>query len=419
MAASASTAFPHGENLGSENAPNQHEVDQHQFEEFKKFSSTGSCTSLNESDESTNYMSRIIHSKPSSGQVPLVTPKITNNNGSEIPIPSTRIEATSVTLKNGTSVDSALLSAMRDDRERVALLRCENTMIEFIKAEDVQEIDVGGAYNSAIVGLPSQNPKPGRQTSFQRCWLHRLADRFGIVRESISPEWIKLKKTPESAIPSQLLINLGPSDYCLPDDNDIQATLNSPAHVNNTTGTNNKVKRNKMKIMRRSASSCSNNSDNGSTKPSRATNKKGTLTDKEKAYAAARARIFNSEDAAENEVITPSQVVIPPAPSPVSIPVPPPEEEARPAAATMGGISKVTWRNRQQEENDPDFQRGVVYAATQQQQQPTYGGYYSQQQQQYYYDQQYYGQQQPAYLEGAQDRGKGRGRGREDFPALS
>lgn len=412
MAASASTAFPHGGNLGSDNAPNQREV------EFERFSSPESCVSLNDSDESTHSTSRIIHPKPSSAQVPSVTPKNLNNNGSEIPIPSTRIEATSVTLKNGTSVDSALLSAMRDDRERVALLRCENTMIEFIKAENVQEIDVGGAYNSAIVGLPSQNPKPGRQTSFQRCWLHRLADRFGIVRESISPEWIKLKKTPESAIPSQLLINLGPSDYCLPDDNSIQATLNNSALGNSTTGANNKVKRNKMKIMRRSASSGSNNSENGSGKPSRTTSKKGTLTDKEKAYAAARARIFNSEDAVENEVITSSQVVTPPAPAPVPLS----EEESRPAAATMGGISKVTWRNRQQEENDPDFQRGVVYAATQQQQ-ASYGGYYPQQQQvqqqQYYYDQQYYGQQQAPYFGGPQDRGKDRGREREDFPALS
>lgn len=29
------------------------------------------------------------------------------------------------------------------------------------------------------------------------------------------------------------------------------------------------------------------------------------------------------------------------------------------AAAQSGGISKATWRNRQQEENDPDFQRGA------------------------------------------------------------
>lgn len=408
MAASASTAFPHEGNLGNENAPKEHKV-----EEFDRFSSPESCTFLNESDESTQSASQIIHPKLVSAQAPFVMPKITNNNVSEIPIPSTRIEATSVTLKNGTSVDSALLSAMRDDRERVALLRCEKTMIDFIKATDVEEIDVGGAYNSAIVGLPSQNPKAGRQTSFQRCWLHRLADRFGIVRESVSPEWIKLKKTSETAIPSQLLINLGPSDYCLQDDNDAQAILTTSSSGTTIAGVN-KVKRNKMKIMRRSASSCSNNSENGTSKPSRASTKKGTLTDKEKAYAAARARIFNSEHEVDNEVLTPSQLVIPE--------TPPSEEETRPAAATMGGISKVTWRNRQQEENDPDFQRGVVYAATQQQQQTTYGGYYPQQQQQqhqkYYYDQQYYGQQQPSYFGVAQDPGKGRGGGQEDFPAL-
>jgi len=399
MVASPSAALLHGENLGGEDASKQ-EVEQSKADTF---------TPLNELEESISSLARISHQLRS--QLPLISSKTTNSvlPAFQIPIPSSRTEATVERLKNGTSVDSALLSAMRDDRERVAVLRCEKTMIEFIKATEIQEMDVGGPFNSTIVGLPSQPPKQGqgRQTSFQRCWLHRLADRFGIVRESISPEWIRCKKTLDSAIPSQLLIDLEPADYSLSENNTAQLM---PTSNTNTTG--NKTKR-KMKIMKRSASTSSANSENGNCKPSRAISKKGSLTDKEKKYAEARARIFNGGDV-NGETPISRKVVVPPTPKT--------EDESRPAAATMGGISKVTWRNRQQEENDSDFQRGVMYAAAgqqQQQQQQSYAGYYPQQQQQpYYYDQQYYGQQQTPYFGAAQEHGRGRGRvqGQEDFP---
>ena len=64
-----------------------------------------------------------------------------------------------------------------------------------------------------ISGKASSLDGGGRQTSFQRCCLHRLADRFGIVRETNEQGMIRLVKVKESAIPSQLLIDLRPSDY--------------------------------------------------------------------------------------------------------------------------------------------------------------------------------------------------------------
>jgi hypothetical protein len=64
-----------------------------------------------------------------------------------------------------TAIDSALLSAMRDSRERLALLKCERVMVDFCNAPDVQEIDVGGSYNSIIIGLSGNNNNNMRSSS--------------------------------------------------------------------------------------------------------------------------------------------------------------------------------------------------------------------------------------------------------------
>lgn len=334
------------------------------------------------------------------------------SSSSTTQIPTPRIEATMVNLKNGISVDSALLSAMRDTRERFALLKCEQSMIDFIKS-NAQEIDVGGAYNSVIVGLPSvpqtRADSPGRQTSFQRCWLHRLSDRFGIVRESISPEWIRCKKTPESAIPDNLLIDLQPSDYSL----EKQATNAMSQLSINGNGTGNKtvMKRNKMKIMKRNPSNASDASRQDGSKTSNST-KKGavTFTEKEKAYADARARIFKDDPPEDEDTpssapasLTPSQVVKTEQISDDQ------DGEGNGGASSTGAVSKATWRNRQQEENDPDFQRGVAYSAHQHYQQQY--GYYAQQ-----YHQQHMASAEQyaptaAGFRGASTRGRGQGRG--------
>lgn len=123
-------------------------------------------------------------------------------------------------------VDSALLTALCDVKERKALVRLESILVDFMKDPSLPSIDVGGAFNSIVVGLrpqqqtsedqtpttsasggvtteedattfvPSQSQgvqdlltqyqRGIRQTSFQRLILHRLADRFNIVREQIN-----------------------------------------------------------------------------------------------------------------------------------------------------------------------------------------------------------------------------------------
>ena len=160
-------------------------------------------------------------------------------------------------------VDSALLSALCDARERKALLRLEQVMVDFLKDKSSVSIEVGGAFNAIALnqnsfedGIKNSNGEAAadgqmpvvsqqgqqelqyqqqrglRQTSFQRLILHRLADRFNISREQIfhpnagagnerglvdvgmgtqqnfSPGLIRLVKTNESSVPSHLLIDI-------------------------------------------------------------------------------------------------------------------------------------------------------------------------------------------------------------------
>jgi SUZ domain len=327
---------------------------------------------------------------------------------SEIPSPGTYSTLNPST--DGMPVDSALLSAMRDPRERVGVLKLEQSMVEFMRNTELQSISVGGPYNSVVIGLrPTTQSTPdlinmGRTTSFQRCWLHRLCDRFHISRESLDLDWIALNKTEYSSTPKQLLIHLDPSQYSL-EEQMSTLTVTKPG---------------KMKIMKRSGSNSFGSSGSLLEKSERKKSSMTNLTEKEKAYAEARARIFNNGNgAAEYDtatsvpLLTPSQVLLP---AQEKLPERPSQQADRfKASSSMGGVSKVTWRNRQQEEADPDFQRqqsvsyygtGYPYQQQQQQQPPQYYGQYEQQ---YYVHQQYY--QGDGYHGGRTGNG-GRGRGR-------
>ena len=160
-------------------------------------------------------------------------------------------------------VDSALLSALCDARERKALLRLEQVMVNFIKDKSSGSMEVGGAFNAIALNqnivdngsknsngedvgqlhvvsqqgqqeLINQLQRGLRQTSFQRLILHRLADRFNIFREQLfhpnvvagncnerglvdvgmgaqqnfSPGLIRLVKINESSVPAHLLIDV-------------------------------------------------------------------------------------------------------------------------------------------------------------------------------------------------------------------
>jgi len=412
------------------------------------------------------------------------------------------------------AIDSALLSALSDQRERVGLLRLEQTLIEFMKDKSTGYIEVGGAFNSVVIGgkngnNPGGDGNGGRQTSFHRLCLHRLADRFNIVRESPAsstgqhtgvrtdgtsdgggfyqqrsvnpnaynfypPGLIRLVKVKGSRTPDVLLIDLDWSQTGgrqqlnartgsfrgEEDTDETSSGVNGMVHSMSTSSlsdgqqrtatTSERKSPKKMMIMKRSSSNLSSGSlkgKDGSSKGGR-TNAKANITDREKAYAEARARIFNeslkngsshsvddsdhqdnsrsmdsdgrissvnTQESSIGDVVvsisTPASsnpspsTTPPPCPSiPVSSPSSPRTSESGtatsnekvqncdmqsnygmpvaddslkggkprsltspnkqnsstclvPAAATGGAIRKVTWRNRRQEESDPDFRR--------------------------------------------------------------
>ena len=268
-------------------------------------------------------------------------------------------------------VDSALLSALCDPRERKALFRLEQVMIDFIKDKSSWSMEVGGAFNAIVLyqnNAGAANDNPGdyegpdgqimhvlsqqglqelqhqqqrglKQTSFQRLILHRLADRFNVIREQIiqpyfpptgnerglvdvglpphySPGLIRLIKTNESSIPSNLLIDIDVSllaNYKNPRARNyfgggtedgtkcITDTMASTTLESQPSGVMSKTSK-KMVIMKRSDSSSGSGSNlglNRDNKKDKTRRKK--LEDREKAYEEARARIFGISDSSGNE----------------------------------------------------------------------------------------------------------------------
>jgi hypothetical protein len=292
-------------------------------------------------------------------------------------------------------VDSALLAALRDPRERLGLLKLEHVLTEFVTSKDPYW-DVGGPYNARVVsptdGLlsngngsntnTSQDSNMRPQTTFQRCLLHRLADRFHITREPITgmDALIRLWKTPDTQSPKRLLLDLQPCEYdceysSYADKQPlVAATAAQAAQSNKSSG--GKSNR-KMKIMKRNSSNVSNASDQSKNTPRKG---KKDYSDKEKAYAEARARIFKDE-LLDTGVPTPTApplaaAVAPPPTSNYVYVIPNQNTNTNPSEQQQhmqmqmqlpsihdqqddsNNRSKATWRNRRQEVNDPDFQRG-------------------------------------------------------------
>ena len=371
-------------------------------------------------------------------------------------------------------IDAALLSALRDPRERRTLFRLEQLLVDFMNEPKLQYLDVGPGYYSPANNTVSmsanqtsgsggllQNP-PKIQNNFQRLILHRLADRFHIVRESmglqqqqqqnpdnatipygggasypvqfgnmagcnvppaqlqgpmITPYTIRLVKTEQSHVPSELLIDLDLSSpqYSCNSDSGLEFNASGGAGTSSPFSTAALARtlsdslssssfdggakpqpitvQKKMMIMKRSSSGGFSSSRRGDEahgqKSSSKRNLRGkNLSDKEKAYAEARARIFAGEnnnndvvgeneccalssshnssnslaDSASEEQQAHQQEQQPLTPEVVKSPSPPPssptsDDTPKGKSSAGGTVSKVTWRNRKQEENDPDFQR--------------------------------------------------------------
>lgn len=360
-------------------------------------------------------------------------------------IPSTYIPSStaSPTPEGILDIDSALQAALKDDRERVALLRLETTMVDFL-ASPAAWMEVGGPWNSVTLQDPSVSQShrqaapnaqhAGRQTSFQRCLVHRLADRFGIVRETgqLLEASIRIIKTAGSKIPSPLLQDMDVSVTALDQlSRRLAHQTLQPNGGNNTTTTTTvsnpattmlpavaapSPKPRKMKIMKRSSKSSgslasprtSSSTSNGHRRP---------FSDKEKAYAEARARIFSDETAQTTMTAT----ALSNGGNPVSHNVPYQRADSLSSASaaaatpsrsasldsTTGGSSsislyhrgsgapiaaaamatdrKAVYRNYAEEAADPDFQRGAAAVVFQQSYYPATGAQHQQQQQHQHY----------------------------------
>mmetsp|Transcript_14542 Transcript_14542/g.20547 ORF Transcript_14542/g.20547 Transcript_14542/m.20547 type:complete len:360 (+) Transcript_14542:161-1240(+) len=314
------------------------------------------------------------------------------------------------------NIDSALQSALRDSRERVALLKLEKTLIDFINS-DTKWIEVGGPFNS-VIHVPSHTGAYGgesstrlsrrsatavvsagtmrQQSSFHKVLVHRLADRFRIIRENgiVLEHSIRLRKLPTSVIPAVLLQHAVSSIVPKPSKQEKSSSPSSsstPTLVS-SSGTTTKTKSKssaKMKIMIKRSSSSSltnqgadnNNSSKGKSKGNNNTRSNrrtaGNVSDREKAYAEARARILGKteedEDAANdttknNESVKKSQTPI--ADVDAVFPARRPEDTtnssndggANGGKNSNGGSSsnlaaKAVLRNYEEEAKDPDFQR--------------------------------------------------------------
>jgi hypothetical protein len=299
------------------------------------------------------------------------------------------------------TIDSALLAALRDPRERLGLLKLENALIDFMITSDGY-IEVGGPYNSVVIsptsgmlsGSSVSSDRP--QSTFQRCILHRLADRFSIVRESgnLMEGYIRLVKIKESRTPKKLLLHLDSKEYNSPVDEATRSmdqmnisgqggSSSSGVYTPNGNTVNNKAKPRKVKIMKRNSStsgSGSNKNSDSKNTPRKAKN----LSDREKAYAEARARIFAEQQGEGEAGIAGSGLPTPAAatPSPTITPsasrnsfnsleedgIPEESDDKARSRAANSAVTKATYRNRRQEENDPDFQRGGAVVVS-----PSYG----------------------------------------------
>mmetsp|Transcript_3273 Transcript_3273/g.6797 ORF Transcript_3273/g.6797 Transcript_3273/m.6797 type:complete len:603 (+) Transcript_3273:359-2167(+) len=314
-------------------------------------------------------------------------------------------------------IDSALLSALCDPRERWNVLKLEQVLVDLMKQRHVGFVELnpnGGAIFSsngnhvgpqqqtggtqqvpaASCGYPDQQPK--HCTSFHRLCLHRLADRFGIVRESPSDgnshgqgvNLIRLVKTKSSHTPAQLLIDLDVSGHGAKDDgngaNKVTKSMSATNLEASGGGSKSQKQPNsgkKMMIMKRNGNDpFSKKSDSKSDGKKKKQGLKGKKMDeKERAYAEVRARIFGESTGGAVSEVPATSTTRTERYSPGLPNIPPPFEpqpqvepevvavkrgsgkvRASNGGADGGGGTKATWRNRMQEENDPDFRRGRV-----------------------------------------------------------
>jgi hypothetical protein len=196
---------------------------------------------------------------------------------------------------NNEPIDQVIIDAANNPRERMNVLNIENSILTFVKSNE-KTLEIPPLHNS-----------------FKRLITYRIAQRFLLFHTNSDnmneggDTGIVLHKTPETSIPNQLII-----DYkdCSNDDNINNLNNNINNNGNATTPVVAPVK--KMMVLKRNPNS------NENLKKGIVNNRQNKSdSDKEKAYAEARARIFGEEAAIEggnvddsnsNRAVPPAQV---------------------------------------------------------------------------------------------------------------
>lgn len=282
----------------------------------------------------------------------------------KIPFASNTVSDQQVSASNE-EIDQALIDALMNPRERMNVLKYEQRIIQFVKSKD-NALDITSISNS-----------------YQRLLVYRIAQRFNLNRQvyeaytESGEKGISLVKTSTTGLPQLLLY-----DKCkreMDDGNQSSAPIRPSSTSPDVESVENGLKQPKIVVMKRNTSK----NDNNNMKKTGSSDALQTMSDKEKAYAEARARIFGSEGAAES-------------PSQSNPPSPPKQSKPQEAGSNQQNVSrrntsdspkeeineqvpnahrvkkhvdpgnwkekKVIIRNKDAERNDPDFTRRNVNA---------------------------------------------------------
>jgi hypothetical protein len=245
------------------------------------------------------------------------------------------------------SLDSCLIAALQDSRERIGVLNAEQALIAFCSRHSEAFLEMGGSYNSICLYasatstlLPEQQQQ--QPSSFQRCWLHRLCDRFGYThREHGTVLAVRIYQTENAKVPATLIRNMVDAVHT-------EAEEAIP------------VVKTRVKIMKRTQQQQNaNNNDSKTQQQLQQQQQLLSVSDKERAYEEARARIFGSPTTLDP---TDESTTLESIPYESTTPSPTQPAMTIPAAAAASSTSadKAVYRNRMAEAADPDFQRGVL-----------------------------------------------------------
>ncbi|KAF0699834.1 Aste57867_9610 [Aphanomyces stellatus] len=262
-------------------------------------------------------------------------PQTATQSSSSSASPLSRVTTNAVSLAS--PLDPVLVAALENPRERLTLLQFEDQIVHFIRS----------SRDTELVFPPL--------SSYHRLIIHRLAERCVLEHQTSdfaaynsmgydtnTTRAVTLFKTAYTCVPSVLLINLS-TESSNPAASSAFSSHAAPP-----------------KIMTRKPNK---NAAHKNQKAPASDTKNRTIQEREKEYAAARARIFGEDAPAEattkptpaTHVAETAKRILPSAAPPVVDPIKISKHETKKSQDWKE--SKAQYRDRQKEMNDPDFTR--------------------------------------------------------------